>query len=333
MDEADFVAEAQEMFRKTPDGAASITDEAIRFARARVSPACWRTRLRDTDLGRFLFTFAVSTILGLAGFWLIEKVFVDAILLIFGAVSLAVLYTFYLPAWWRAWRQSRLTKRLLEGKGEQQKGLLLSLAIIISPVVLVAYLMGVRNFVPARYSRESARGEILLLTSGIEYFKTDYGTYPREAGVTEQAIWGAAAPIDPRVDGNPDSEVYKKASKFLYQVLSGDSNCDGQPGDGGARIYCTFKPSMLKFDDSHTTVLYLQDPFGLPYGYSTAGARDEDDYRDAIIARRESPEKATGKPNPRGDHGFNSTFDLWSTGGSKITPATDQIRKKWIGNW
>ena len=74
-------------------------------------------------------------------------------------------------------------------------------------------------------------------------------------------------------------------------------------------------------------VLYLQDPFGLSYGYSTAGNRAEEDFR-AQATTKSSATRTTPS------EGFNSTFDLWSTGGlTTTTVPTDQTRARWAKNW
>ena len=78
----------------------------------------------------------------------------------------------------------------------------------------------------------------------------------------------------------------------------------------GAKSYFSFKPQML--GTSSGTVLYLRDPFGESYGYSTAYQADS-------------------------MKGFNPTFDLWSTagtdtcGGTPVPGATPQ--NLWIKNW
>ena len=55
-----------------------------------------------------------------------------------------------------------------------------------------------------------------------------------------------------------------------------------------------------------TSVTYIRDPFGNPYGYSTM--------------------KAAG-----GAAGYNPTFDLWSTAGTSGISESDQAQ--WIKNW
>jgi hypothetical protein len=69
-----------------------------------------------------------------------------------------------------------------------------------------------------------------------------------------------------------------------------------------------------------TAVNYLTDPFGYSYGYSTA-------YQADLVTA----------PNTTPTHGYNPTFDLWSTAGSKATPTPssnpDMVTAKWIKNW
>ena len=71
-------------------------------------------------------------------------------------------------------------------------------------------------------------------------------------------------------------------------------------------------------------VTALIDPFGYPYGYSTA-------YQGDIASGKAN---ATTAPT----NGYNATFDLWSTGGNVGTSTdsaavTQTKRSQWIYNW
>jgi len=80
---------------------------------------------------------------------------------------------------------------------------------------------------------------------------------------------------------------------------------------------------------STPTITYLQDPWGYSYGYSTAGLKDEQDYRVEL-------EKDKNADRPSSQKGFNPTFDIWSTAGStgpKNGTTNDQERNKWVKNW
>ena len=80
---------------------------------------------------------------------------------------------------------------------------------------------------------------------------------------------------------------------------------------------------------------YFQDPFGFPYGYSTAAAKQEQEYTSELrkngTAERKRDDEAEG---------FNTvTFDLWSTAGSNSTTApsagkdASNEQAKWVKNW
>ncbi|HWB61288.1 MAG TPA: hypothetical protein VG733_17535, partial [Chthoniobacteraceae bacterium] len=125
----------------------------------------------------------------------------------------------------------------------------------------------------------------------------------------------------------------------LYRALSGDRNLDGKwdatgisdscldldgnalasPPAGPTRSYMNFTAGMLS-RDSNGNVTALLDPFGYPYGYSTAFQGDV----------------ATGVNPPT--HGYNPPYDLWSTGGNVVQAGDSaaQIavkRAQWITNW
>ena len=79
-----------------------------------------------------------------------------------------------------------------------------------------------------------------------------------------------------------------------------------------------------------STVTAIMDPFGLSYGYSTAYQADVD------------ANTAAGTNTPP-THGYNPTFDLWSTGGYSPTNGkaypTDanmtsaKYNTLWVKNW
>jgi len=79
----------------------------------------------------------------------------------------------------------------------------------------------------------------------------------------------------------------------------------------------TFKPNMLLPAGGAGNVTAIADAFGNSYGYSTAYQHDLDQ----------------GNPPT---HGYNPTFDLWSTAGLTTNPppsGTDTITPQWIKNW
>ena len=201
---------------------------------------------------------------------------------------------------------------------------MLIIAIIASLIVSVASLANKKG------TMSKAQAEITALATACESYKADNGTYPRLAKTTEQDTAGATSPIDPRTDGDPSQKNYQAASLFLYQQLSGDSQAVGHP-DAGVKPYFEFKITMLAGMTGglkgNGKVLYLQDPFGFSYGYSTAANRAEEDFRAQATIK-------AGATRPTTPVGFNSTFDLWSTGGLNTTTGlTDQVRARWVKNW
>lgn len=184
--------------------------------------------------------------------------------------------------------------------------LLIVIAIIITLAGLVLATVG---YVQKKGARSRAEAEIAAISAALESYKADNGIYPR--GNAADPTTGTA-PFDTdnenaRSDGNPTN--YANASLFLYKVLTGDYNADRQIGAGEtAKSYFAFKPNMLlPAPPAATAVTAIRDPFGNPYGYSTAYQYN---------------------PNT----GYNPTFDLWSTGGvTSTTSPPDQ--SQWIKNW
>jgi hypothetical protein len=159
------------------------------------------------------------------------------------------------------------------------------------------------------------------------------GGYPQDITATD--------PLDPRTNLNPSTTAapsYAAASLFLYKQLTGDDSLNGKiDGVETPRKYASdfFKPSRFDSNFRSTGIIsYIADPFGFSFGYSTAGLKQEQDYRVALEA---SP-TATRPVSPN-IKGFNPTFDLWSTAGStgpksgNTDDAKELERKKWIKNW
>jgi type II secretory pathway pseudopilin PulG len=163
--------------------------------------------------------------------------------------------------------------------------LLIVIAIII---VLAGLILSTVGYLLKKAARSRAETEIAAMSTALESYKADNGIYPTDSTKTEQ--------VDPAVSPTPAA-----ASLYLYEQLSGDTN-DDRAAEG--KSYFTFKPGMLlPAPPSTNAVTAMRDPFGNPYGYSTA--------------------RAAGQA-----YGYNPTFDLWSTGGDIIG---DQ--SKWIKNW
>ena len=163
---------------------------------------------------------------------------------------------------------------------------LVAMAIILA---LAGLILATSGYVSNKGARSRAEVEIAAMSSALENYKTDNGAYP------------SFNSLDARIAVDPTTSTYQGASLFLYEIISGDSDADRQP-DPSVPSYFSFKDNLLS--PATGNVLYIKDPFGNSYGYSTAGQAG-----DAA--------------------GYNPTFDLWSTAGS--TTAAGQAA--WIKNW
>ena len=177
---------------------------------------------------------------------------------------------------------------------------LVELLIVISIIIILAGLtIATMGYVQDKGKRSRTEAEIAAISAALESYKADNGVYPKSADTDA---------LDP-ADGSAGAN-YQKASQYLYGELSGDIDFKGG-SDGTRKAYFGFKPQMLAgTKDSNgnlTSISYIQDPFGMSYGYSTMHQVN------------------TNK-------GYNPTYDLWSTGGTGSNgTATDQ--SKWIKNW
>jgi hypothetical protein len=158
------------------------------------------------------------------------------------------------------------------------------------------------GYVQKKGARARAEAEIAAISAALESYKADNGIYPRDTtNNTTDAL-------NARASGIPAN--YQAASLFLYNSLFGSTNGSRTP-TSGAKSYFVFKPNMLSPSDQTQNVLYIRDPFGNSYGYSTAYQSNS-------------------------STGYNPTYDLWSTGGLRTNPptsGTDTITPQWIKNW
>ena len=176
------------------------------------------------------------------------------------------------------------------------------LVVITIIIILAGLILATTGYVQKKGARSRAETEIAALSAACESYKADNGTYPRDiASLTTENL-------DPRMSGDPST--YRAASRFLYDELFGSTN-GSRTASAGKKSYFAFRPNMLSPVDQTQSVQYIRDPFGNSYGYSTAYQHDVDNNH-----------------NPP-THGYNPTFDLWSTGG--VTTGTEQ--SQWIKNW
>jgi type II secretory pathway pseudopilin PulG len=175
------------------------------------------------------------------------------------------------------------------------------LVVIIIIFILAGLVLSISSYVQDKGKRARAETEIAAMSAALESYKADNGIYP---GVVVAPATSAPSTLNPTT---ADSSLYIPACQYLYTQLSGDS--DDNPtttssSDTKNYLGGGLRPSMLKPKPPGANT-YICDPFGNPYGYSTAKAS-----------------------NPGGSVGNNPTYDLWSTANDTAGNTT-----KWIKNW
>jgi prepilin-type N-terminal cleavage/methylation domain-containing protein len=181
------------------------------------------------------------------------------------------------------------------------------LTVMVVIVVLAGLVVSGATYAQKKSAMERARAEIQAMSVALESYKIDNGDYPRTDSKGDAVTDALDAQKAPKLDD------YKAASLVLYTALSGDADLNGQGGDVDKttgeknKVYFEFNPNMLNpkpVSGSKTTnpVAFLSDPFGNPYGYSTANSVNS-------------------------GAGYNPTFDLWSTAGDANSS------KNWVKNW
>ena len=179
---------------------------------------------------------------------------------------------------------------------------LVELLVVISIIIALAGLvLAVQKGAWEQAARSRATAEIKAMEVALESYYADYGDYPRTS---------ATDALDPRTAFT--ASAYESASLDLYTALSGDSDNDGSVD---AKVYMSFPEKMLS-RASETSVAWVKDPWGAPYGYSTAYAQ----------AREDDPDITPSV-------GYNPDFDLWSTGGARNVPGNGNPQAKWVTNW
>jgi len=203
---------------------------------------------------------------------------------------------------------------------------LIEMITVVAIIILLAGLViSVAGYANRKAAMERALNEIKGIGAAIESYKIDNGTVPQNNDTDL---------LDPRIHfsavGGTSGGYYHKASRYLYQALTGDldppNDPDGKP-EPGNKSYYTFDRSLLNVNRNGTgeitKVNYIQDPFGSSYGYSTAGIKLETEYRKEL---RTNPQA----PRPSDKKGYNTaTYDMWSTTGA----TTLDGQAKWVKNW
>ncbi|EDY21157.1 hypothetical protein CfE428DRAFT_1450 [Chthoniobacter flavus Ellin428] len=204
------------------------------------------------------------------------------------------------------------------------------ITVIAIIAILAGLILAVNTVAQKKAGLSRAETEIKEISVAIENYKTDNGGYPQDPNLTDT--------LDPRNASvatsvtNPQGAV-AQSSRFLYEQLSGDTDGDGTIGNGSdtGKNYAPdfWKPTHLGGTKNGSgkvaPVLYIMDPFGNPYGYSTAGLLVEQEFRAALSTNPNAPRNVQ---NSKGTQGYNPTFDLWSCAGD-----TAGLSAKWIKNW
>ncbi len=196
------------------------------------------------------------------------------------------------------------------------------LTVIAIILVLAGLLLHIAGSANTKASLARAQAEIQAMSSALESYKTDNGTYPRNSDTD------ALNAQPPSGSAPPDPSTYKNAGYYLYQVLSGYGT--NAVTNAPNKAYLPFTPGQLSTGTAApTTTTYIIDPFGIAYGYSTAS-----------LLAQDAANAQTTQTAPDATKGYNPTFDLWSTGGygtgGKTYPAgvvnSNQITL-WVKNW
>ncbi|MDQ3622510.1 MAG: prepilin-type N-terminal cleavage/methylation domain-containing protein [Verrucomicrobiota bacterium] len=194
------------------------------------------------------------------------------------------------------------------------------LTVMAVIAILASLIIAVNGYVQRKAATARAEGEIAAMSAAAESYKADNGTYPRIA---------ATDTLNPKTHFKASDAVYTNANLYFYKELSGDKVAGTTEGGEGTpdgkpetKPYFEFRRDMLRFSTDGKSVVVIQDPFGNAYGYSTAGAKAEEDFQNKL---RTNPNETRPGSMP----GFSSTFDLWSTAGG----LTVLDQPKWIKNW
>ena len=206
------------------------------------------------------------------------------------------------------------------------------LAVVVIILILAGIVLGLVKFANDKAARAKAETEMAAMSTALESYKTDNGTYPK--GVSDGTTPSITGVLNARLDFKPQEDRYKKASAILYRALSGDpGSSSGSSATNFNKVY--WNPPETAKSSANTTALidadgiksrYFVDPFGNTYGYSTA-------YDEAQAIQ------AAGTTTTPITVGFNPTFDLWSTSGyglvkSYPVSASDPNNPSyWIKNW
>ena len=216
------------------------------------------------------------------------------------------------------------------------------LVVLVIIMILTGMVLAAAGYVSKKGGRTRAEAEMAALTAALESYKGDNGNYPRDTSTGNSITDSLEAN---KIEAG-DPTRYAAASQFLYGQLSGDydnSNPNASTNynyavdtnEAANRVYFNFPPGMLSIittttgkapikggggppPKAGTVVNFIRDPFGYPYGYSTAGQQGDS------------------------NKGYNPTYDFWTTGGTVCESADTGCKaaggkildkSQWITNW
>ena len=218
---------------------------------------------------------------------------------------------------------------------------LIEMLVVMAVIaVLASIILSLNGLVQRKGAIARAEGEIVAMSAACDSYKADNGSYPQDS-TASAAIDPDTVKLCPLLDGDPVNDPgatkYKKASFVLYKALSGDAKPGtnpeppAEPGDtpdgrAETKPYFEFRANQIRKSTSGG-IEGLQDPFLNLYGYSTNAASTDQTYRVKLLTKPDTKRPTSG--------GYNTTFDLWSTGGV-ISPETgaalEPSRKCWVKN-
>ena len=205
-------------------------------------------------------------------------------------------------------------KRVFQEAASRRKKWLASFTLIelLTVIAIIAILLAIVLYaagpVETRGKRARAVSEIQAMSTALESYKTDNGSYPTASGLLTNGPSAYTA-----FDGT--STNYQASSQIVYQALSGQTNLLDTPV-AGAKVYMSFKANQLgnvsaPGGTTGSGSTYVHDPWGYSYAYSTG--------------------TTNGASSPSYPYNGSGFFDLWSTGGITGTTATNV--NAWVSNW
>ncbi len=237
-------------------------------------------------------------------------------------------------------------KPVLRGRGNDAFTLIELLAVMAIILVLAGLILNIAGSANYNSAKARATSEVKAIENALESYKSDNGAYPPDPFAPTDTTQAPSGLLDPQVHFDPLNTKYIYNSEYLYQVLSGfQPKVTGmtlaQPTTSVmTKAYMTFVPQQLHIAPDAPTgtavspsspMMYIVDPFGFSYGYST------------FYAATAAYNTANSKNDPI-TVGYNPTFDLWSTAGyasgGKRTPSNLQgannaakYSSLWVKNW